>query len=48
MPTIIKSCDCKHPYQDAKYGEGKRVHNLTGPAKNPIKGARCTVCNKDK
>ena len=37
----IVSCDCKHDYQDKKYGKGKRVAN-------PLKGDghRCTVCSK--
>jgi len=35
----IKKCNCKHSYQDKRYGKGKRVHNET------IKGEwRCTVC----
>lgn len=47
MPATIKQCTCKHSYQDARYGENKRVHVLIGPAKNPEKGWRCTVCNKE-
>jgi len=42
MATKIKNCDCKHEYQDKKYGKGKRVHNPT------IKDKwRCTVCKKE-
>lgn len=33
-----RRCDCKYPYQDALYGYGYRVKNVT---KN---GYRCTVC----
>lgn len=41
---MIRSCTCKHEYQDQKYGPGKRVHN---PCK---KGEylRCTVCLLEK
>ena len=39
----ILNCTCKHEYQDAKHGKGKRVHNKT--AKDEY---RCTVCNKEK
>lgn len=42
--TIIKPCTCNHEYQDKKYGEKQRVHNLCK------KGAqsRCTVCKTMK
>lgn len=36
---MIKPCDCKHEYQDNKYGKGKRVFNKTMKDKG-----RCTVC----
>ena len=26
--TQIVSCKCKNEFQDKKYGQGKRVHNL--------------------
>ena len=47
MVPIIKKCcnpDCKHEYQDERYGLKMRVHN-------PLKGDthtlyRCTVCEK--
>lgn len=35
---MIKSCNCKHAFQDARYGKKKRVHNKCE------KGLRCTVC----
>lgn len=47
---MIKTCDhnCKHAYQDAKHGPGKRVHNRKGGGKKSgITGWRCTVCGKD-
>ncbi len=46
--TIIKKCDCKHGFQDKRYGEGLRVHNLTGKKGSCIgKLSRCTVCGKE-
>lgn len=42
MSSKILTCSCKHPYQDAKYGENRRVMNAIN------KGYRCTVCGKDK
>lgn len=36
--TTIKTCKCKHEYQDKVYGKGNRVHN-PGP-----KSITCTVC----
>jgi hypothetical protein len=44
MPTKILSCNCKHEYQDKKYGQGKRVHNEM----KDKKGYRCTVCGDVK
>ena len=43
MPTKILVCEkrCKHPYQDEKYGAGKRVHN---PMKAGSGKVRCSVC----
>lgn len=43
---MIKSCTCKHKYQDKKHGKGKRVFNKTGD-KNPDT-YRCSVCGKVK
>jgi hypothetical protein len=40
--TKIKKCECKHDYQDKKYGKGNRVMNST------VDGWRCTVCGKEK
>jgi len=40
----IKSCTCRHEYQDRKYGKGMRVHNKaiskTGRGNDWV----CTVC----
>jgi hypothetical protein len=41
--TRIQSCDCKHKFQDERYGKGMRVHNVTSDG-----GARCTVCGVAK
>lgn len=46
MPSEIKNCDCKSDYQDKKYGQGKRVHNIGKKGGN--KSAKCTVCAKIK
>jgi hypothetical protein len=40
MEVRIMRCTCKHEYQDKRYGEGKRVHNLAVKAE----AWRCTVC----
>lgn len=42
MATIIKSCTCKHEFQDATHGKGKRVFNVSHNEKKRY----CTVCGK--
>jgi len=43
---MIKTCDCRHEYQDEKYGKGKRVFNKgIGSKDQPI--YRCTVCGQE-
>ncbi len=46
MTTKVVKCTCVHPYQDAKYGKGKRIGNLSRGAqqKGSIEKYRCTVC----
>jgi len=44
MSTKIMKCDCKHEFQDKRYGKYKRVFNYG--KKNDI--YRCTVCGKEK
>lgn len=45
--TKIKPCDCRHAYQDAKFGEQNRAHNeRKGPNKDQ-QYWRCTVCGKE-
>lgn len=39
---MIRKCSCEHPYQDAKYGPGQRVHNPT----KDRNVTRCTVCDR--
>lgn len=43
---MIKKCDhgCVHPYQDQRYGQGKRVMNPTADTPTMY---RCTVCGKE-
>ena len=43
---MIVDCQCKNAYQDALYGQGKRVANYArkGYSSNP--GYRCTVCGR--
>ena len=41
--TVIMPCNCKHEYQDEKYGIGRRVFNKCSGF-----NARCTVCGKTK
>lgn len=38
----IKKCNCKHRYQDIKYGKGMRVCNQTREG-----NYRCTVCKAE-
>lgn len=42
--TIILSCDCNHPFQETRYGHGKRLHNRSGKGGK----AACTVCSRSK
>ena len=46
MPTVIKYCVCASPYQDKKYGKGKRVMNTVKGKDGSGNQARCTVCGK--
>lgn len=38
----IKKCLCESPYQDKRYGKGKRLFNET------VAGYRCTVCRREE
>jgi hypothetical protein len=48
MDTKIRKCDCKHEYQDRKYGPEMRVHNPCRSIgkKDEKTKYRCTVCGK--
>jgi len=41
--TAVKRCNCKHEFQDSRYGTGLRVHNV----KKDGAKATCTVCGKE-
>lgn len=40
--TAVLECVCEHPFQDQRYGKGKRLHN-------PRKDGKycCTVCGRE-
>lgn len=41
--TVIRGCSCESAFQDASYGEGRRVtNNMVKDGK--VVGWRCTVC----
>lgn len=42
---MILECVCRHEYQDARYGAGRRVHNVM--PKDPPE-YRCTVCGMER
>lgn len=45
MADMVKRyCDCKHEFQDKKYGEGIRLHTVNAKGDK----FRCTVCGKEK
>lgn len=41
--TAIKTCTCKHDFQDKAYGKQQRVHN-----KRKNGSWRCTVCKAER
>jgi len=41
--AIIK-CNCKHDFQDERYGKSNRVHNYAVAVNSKNGGWRCTVC----
>ena len=42
---MVAYCLCQHPFQDARYGKGKRLFNKTRKQDGSI--GRCTVCNRE-
>lgn len=45
--TAVKSCTCVHPYQDQRYGNGKRLMNSTQKEDAGGQVFRCTVCGRE-
>ena len=43
---MILKCNCKHKYQDKRYGLGRRVHNACTKGSKVV--YRCTVCSNVK
>lgn len=46
MRTKILPCNCKHDYQDRKYGYRRRAHNRK--TDQSTTNWRCTVCGREK
>lgn len=44
---MIQKCNCRHEFQDSRYGTGNRVHNESR-GKNKELVYRCTVCGDEK
>jgi len=40
--TVVKPCRCRSKFQDERYGEGKRLMNVSQKKNEHF--ARCTVC----
>lgn len=49
-PEVIR-CNCKHDFQDTKYGPGMRLMNPTSKQADAKGGPtvyRCTVCSQER
>ncbi len=46
--TKLIKCECKHEYQDQKYGKGIRLANKTKFVHVENEVYRCTVCKREK
>lgn len=47
--TKVILCGCPSAYQDQRYGQGMRLHNLAPKVGGATaKGWRCTVCDRPK
>lgn len=44
---MIKTCTCKHEYQDKTYGPKKRVHTVRTKSGTGNLRYTCTVCGKE-
>lgn len=45
--TAVKPCTCVHPFQDERYGKGKRLMNSTQKEEGNAQVFRCTVCGRE-
>ena len=45
---MIINCTCPHPYQDEKYGKGRRVANPLTGGQSQLLIVNCTACGQDK
>lgn len=44
----VVSCQCKHEFQDKRYGNNARLATVTQKAKSVDRSTvRCTVCGKE-
>lgn len=46
MGSVIINCDCRHDFQDERYGAGRRVANLRAKIEKDEREVRCTVCGR--
>ena len=46
--TEVRACRCVHAWQDATYGEKRRVKNYCPKLNNGNGGWRCTVCRAEE
>ena len=44
--TKVKFCSCEHKWQDERYGQHNRLHNLAKSKSATGKAWTCTVCGK--
>ena len=44
----VLSCRCKHAFQDARYGVGRRYHNAMKKMLGIKQVFRCTVCECER
>jgi hypothetical protein len=46
--TKVLGCNCKHEFQDQRYGKGMRLHNQKNSKTAGVNEWRCTVCKSEK
>jgi hypothetical protein len=44
MTTVVKQCNCEHDFQDATYGKGNRVFNVSKHSSKHETREVCTSC----